>query len=158
MTIHSMPESESEPESDSRNFVAVANCISGPAHFDTWIKDSFISAFATLNGVPGIREFHLRRLSGSHDHCLFISITRWDHIRHFHRWRTSEEFVTAHPNRRDYEWEFRQMHNIRYNIPVPTETPIGHLDADILRRLSADHPALVPAGAEMVGEIHWLHE
>ncbi|WP_433204883.1 antibiotic biosynthesis monooxygenase family protein [Nocardia sp. CA-107356] len=142
-------------DGSARVMIAVANCIAGPSSFASWIKESFAATFSTLDEVPGVREFHLRRLTASGEHCLLVSITIWDDIEHFEWWRTSAAFVAAHPDRKAYQSEFRRMRSIRYDIATVPATTIDDLDAEVVRRLSAEHPDLVSTDSKFVNEIHW---
>ncbi|WP_280384263.1 antibiotic biosynthesis monooxygenase family protein [Nocardia wallacei] len=134
---------------------AVANCISAPAAFSPWIKESFAATLTTLEAVSGIRGFRLCRLAGIAEHCLFVSITVWDNIGHFERWRRSEAFTQAHPDRTRHQKQFERMQTVRYDIELDASVRPGDIDTEILHRLSADCPELVPIGAVLMNEIAW---
>jgi len=49
-----------------------------------------------LDGVPGVREFHLLRGPADESHTLFLSHTVWESREAFEAWTRSEAFRAAH--------------------------------------------------------------
>lgn len=135
--------------------IAVANCITGPAELEPWIRSSFQATFATLEGVEGVREFRLARLTETSRECVFVSITLWDTLEAFERWSTSKEFRAAHPDRAEFQAEFGQMTSQRCDIDLEPHTTNQDLNIEILHRLLVQAPDLVPDGSTLVDELHW---
>lgn len=134
--------------------VVVVNVISGPAALETWIRDSFRTALKTLDGVVGIREFQLIRLAGP-EVTVFASITVWDGSEHFQAWRASPAFRQAHPDRTVYRHEFEQLRAVQVEFPLGSPTAGADLGAEVMRRVSAAHPEVIPAEARLVSELQW---
>lgn len=139
--------------------ITVANCISGPAELAGWIKDSFEATFGTLQGVPGVRAFRLRRLDGTRDgRCMFVSFTMWDNLADFEHWRRSAAFIAAHPDRTRFANAFARMRSVRMDFATTSEPSAADLDSRVLARLTEAHPDLVAEGPLFVEEVTWSRE
>lgn len=135
--------------------IAVANVISGPADFASWTLESFAATFETLGKVGGVRQFHLDRLAGAGNWCLFVSYTFWNTLADFDRWRTSAAFIAAHPDRAKYWHEFSRMQTLRYNVEASPLTTIDEVRAEVARRLSGERPDLIADSRAFVNELSW---
>lgn len=133
----------------------MANCIAAPIDLSDWIIRSFAATFATLNQVPGVHEFRLRRLAfvGPKRLCVIVSITIWDDLGRFEAWRYSNVFQAVHPDRETFAREFAVMRSIRLDLEVNPGTTLEELDAQIVARLAIEHPELVPSGSRLVPEL-----
>ncbi|WP_067885284.1 MFS transporter [Nocardia vaccinii] len=134
--------------------VMVVNIISGPASLATWIRDSFRAALSTLDGVAGLREFQLVRVASS-EPAVFASITVWNAIEDFRAWRASPAFREAHPDRALYQKEFGELLAVQEEYPIDPRTVGVDPGAATMRRLSAEHPELIPADGQLVYEVLW---
>ena len=134
--------------------VAVVNLISGPSRLARWIRRQFGLALATLEGVAGLREFRLVRVHGTGG-AVFASIAVWDAIADFQAWRASPAFRRAHPDAWRHRKRFAQLRSEQQHYPVAPHTRGAALDADVMHRVSAQYPELVPADGQVVHQVHW---
>ncbi|WP_429455006.1 MFS transporter [Nocardia sp. GP40] len=139
----------------SARAVAVVNLITGPPRLETWIADSFRATLRTLDAVVGLTRFDLVRVSGA-DRAVLASITVWDDIAAFERWRTSPAFAAAHPRRDERAGEFAELQSERVEFPVKARRGGRDLTAEqIMVRLQNTHPELVPRRGQLVHELQW---
>ncbi len=153
------PATPHSPDNPANGFpptagVAVVNLISGPSRLARWIRRRFQIALATLEGVAGLREFRLVRIHRTGG-AVFASITVWNEIADFHAWRASPAFGRAHPNARRHRKRFAQLRSEQQHYPLAPHTRDAALDTDVMHRISAQYPELVPADSQVVHEVHW---
>jgi heme-degrading monooxygenase HmoA len=112
--------------------IAVANCITGPSELAGWIVDECHDVLATLDGVGGCHSAHLRRLVPSGPSCTYVSLTIWDSIDAFRRWRRSRVFTSAHRARTDRTRFARLDAPRRYEFRIRGEPDLVALDELVL--------------------------
>ncbi|GGP01251.1 antibiotic biosynthesis monooxygenase family protein [Wenjunlia tyrosinilytica] len=122
--------------------VVVANCIQGPGDLSDWIKTAFQGILRTLDGVPGVHEFHLRKLDLGDGTFHYASLTVWESMQHFGTWRQSIAFLDAYADRRRQR-EFKRLTAVRHDIPLTPGLTGAALDAELLSRINARNPGLL---------------
>ncbi|MBU3063100.1 MFS transporter [Nocardia sp. NEAU-G5] len=143
------------PAARSARAVAVVNVITGPHRLETWITDAFSATLSTLDTADGLKRFDLVRVSAT-DRAVLASITVWDDIAAFERWRLSPSFAAAHPHRGEHAAKFAELRAERLEFPVRTRR-YGHdlTTEQIIAQVRTAHPDLVPSRGQLVHELHW---
>lgn len=91
---------------------------------------------STVNGVPGFRELHLRKVGPEETNCVYVDLTIWDDRSCFENWRGSEAFAMAHMQAKREGEKFRSLHPLRYVFDIGGSLDIELLDGLLLEKLS----------------------
>lgn len=122
----------------------VANSLGGPGELGEWLEQMFIQVGDTARGVPGLWEFHLRKLEQEGPECLYVSLTIWSDRSSFNNWRTGERFAMAHTRARENREKFSRIHRRkRYDFDVALVPNLEYLDGLVLTKLSEDFHDLI---------------